>query len=61
MSFDVRSQNAGRGTRRTLPASSRINDAHLSAARRELVSDRIADDAGADDDDLHRTILVGSR
>jgi hypothetical protein len=60
MSFDIGSQNAGRGARRTLPASPGINHSHLSAARSELVRNRTADDAGADHDDLHRTILVGS-
>jgi hypothetical protein len=60
VSFDIWSQNAGGCACRTLPASALINDAHLSAARRQLVRDRIADYAGADDDDLHRTILVGS-
>ena len=59
VSFDIWSQNAGGCTCRTLPASALINDAHLSTARRELVRDRIADYTGADDDDLHRTILVG--
>jgi hypothetical protein len=58
--FDIWSQNAGGCACRTLPASALVNYAHLSAARRELVRDRIADYAGADDDDLHRTILVGS-
>ena len=61
VSFDIRSQNASGCACRTLPASARIDYAHLSAARRELVRDRIADYAGANDDDLHRTILVGGR
>jgi hypothetical protein len=54
MSLDVRSKNARRGTRRTLPAPSRIDDAHASTPCRKFVSDRTADDTGADDDDLHR-------
>ena len=60
MSLDVGSQNAGRRERGTLTASPLVDETHLGSARRKLVSDGRADDAGADDRDLHVTILVGS-
>ena len=57
MSFDVRSQDARRRERGALTASSHVDDTYLGSARRKLVGDSGADDAGADDRDLHVPIL----
>ena len=52
-SFDVRRQDTGRCSRRALAASADIDEAHLRPPCAKLVRDGSADDAGADDRDLH--------
>ena len=61
MSFDVRRQDASRRAGRATSGSSRINDLHLRAARRELVSHGAAHHTRANDGDVHRGILVNSQ
>ncbi len=60
MRLDVGGENAGRCPGRALSAAARIDEAHVGATHRKLVSDGIPNDAGADDRDSHVTILVGS-
>ena len=59
--FDVRCEDAGRSPGRALAGTTRVDDPHGGAARRELVGDGQADDSCADDRDVHGNILVGSR
>ena len=61
MAFDVRGEDAGRGAGGTLPDPSRIDDVNTGAAGSELVGNGAPDHAGANDRDLHRGIVPGSR
>ena len=53
--FDVRRQHAGRRLRRAHARRPIVDDLHRRAAARQLVGDRAADDARADDDDVARS------
>ena len=59
MPLDAGRQDPGRGTRGALAAAA-VDETDLGSARSKLVGDGSADDAGADDRDLHVPILVGS-
>ena len=61
MTFDLRGKNAGRCAGGATGDASRVNEVNARAARRKLVGDRAAHDAGPDDGDLHMVILSGSR
>ena len=55
--FDVRCEHAGRRLRRAAGYWPIVNDGARDAACGEFVCDRTADDACADDDDVHQSIL----
>jgi hypothetical protein len=61
IAFDRWSEDARGGERRATARFAGIEQRDLRAASRELVRDGAAGDAGADDDDLHETILCGQR
>ena len=54
-SLDVGREHAGRRLRRAHAGRALVDDLDRRAAPRQLVRDRAADDAGADDDDVGRT------
>ena len=59
MAFDLRRKNPGRRTRRTLTDAARVNEADVCTSRRKLVGNRAADNASADDRDLHGDDCTG--
>ena len=61
VTFDGGREDAGRRLRGHAADSTRIQHQHRRAAQRELVRDRAADDAGADDGDVHEKSVLSRR
>ena len=58
--FNVGRENPRRRARGAATDAARVNEDHACAAGGELVGNGAADDASADDRDVHRGILSGS-
>src|SRR5687767_11212064 len=59
MPFDERREDTRRRAGCAAAGAARIDEPHMRAARRELVSDGAAHDTRADDGDVHTAILAG--